>query len=141
MESSMPCSSEWSLFTFQRVGPEAGISLPPPARSSRLSRMRTGSFFSGVMRAYSSLAWPGATVAGTNSILSISPVSIAAMRTLRANGEAREEVSFILKFLERFSPVMPGLVPGIHVLAVGKKDVDGRVKLGHDEDGEIAAPA
>jgi hypothetical protein len=28
------------------------------------------------------------------------------------------------------SIVMPGLVPGIHVLA--KKDVDGRVKPGHD---------
>ena len=31
---------------------------------------------------------------------------------------------------------MPGLVPGIHVLlAMGTKDVDGRVKPGHD--GEI----
>jgi hypothetical protein len=29
---------------------------------------------------------------------------------------------------------MPGLVPGIHVLAATKKDVDGRVKPGHDED-------
>jgi hypothetical protein len=30
--------------------------------------------------------------------------------------------------------VMPGLVPGIHVLAArGKKDVDGRDKPGHDE--------
>jgi hypothetical protein len=29
---------------------------------------------------------------------------------------------------------MPGLVPGIHVLGhSGKKDVDGRVKPGHDE--------
>jgi hypothetical protein len=28
---------------------------------------------------------------------------------------------------------MPGLVPGIHVLAAAKKDVDGRVKPGHDE--------
>ncbi len=28
--------------------------------------------------------------------------------------------------------VMPGLVPGIHVLAT-KKDVDGRDKPGHDE--------
>jgi hypothetical protein len=29
--------------------------------------------------------------------------------------------------------VMPGLVPGIHVLAsVSKKDVDGRDKPGHD---------
>ena len=28
---------------------------------------------------------------------------------------------------------MPGLVPGIHVLAASvKKDVDGRVKPGHD---------
>ena len=29
--------------------------------------------------------------------------------------------------------VMPGLVPGIHVLATGKKVVDGRDKPGHDE--------
>jgi len=28
---------------------------------------------------------------------------------------------------------MPGLVPGIHVLAESKKDVDGRDKPGHDE--------
>jgi hypothetical protein len=27
---------------------------------------------------------------------------------------------------------MPGLVPGIHVFAVAKKDVDGRIKSGHD---------
>jgi hypothetical protein len=30
--------------------------------------------------------------------------------------------------------VMPGLVPGIHVLRLGRhQDVDGRVKPGHDE--------
>jgi hypothetical protein len=30
---------------------------------------------------------------------------------------------------------MPGLVPGIHVfLSIPKKDVDGRVKPGHDEE-------
>jgi hypothetical protein len=28
---------------------------------------------------------------------------------------------------------MPGLVPGIHVLVTGTKDVDGRDKPGHDE--------
>jgi len=28
---------------------------------------------------------------------------------------------------------MPGLVPGIHVLAANKEGVDGRVKPGHDE--------
>jgi len=27
---------------------------------------------------------------------------------------------------------MPGLVPGIHVLGGSEKDVDGRVKPGHD---------
>jgi hypothetical protein len=53
---------------------------------------------------YSSLGWPGATAAGTNSILSIKPVSIAAMRTLRANGEAGEKVSFI--FLRSFEKEM-----------------------------------
>jgi hypothetical protein len=29
--------------------------------------------------------------------------------------------------------VVPRLVPGIHVLATTKKDVDGRDKPGHDE--------
>jgi hypothetical protein len=29
--------------------------------------------------------------------------------------------------------VMPGLVPGIHVLLTAKKAVDGRDKPGHDE--------
>jgi hypothetical protein len=34
---------------------------------------------------------------------------------------------------------MPGLDPGIHVLAVcSKKDVDGRVKPGHDEESYLA---
>ncbi|MEH2524967.1 hypothetical protein V1288_002876 [Bradyrhizobium sp. AZCC 2176] len=36
------------------------------------------------------------------------------------------------------TPVMPGLVPGIHVffaLNWKKQDVDGRVKPGHDETG------
>src|SRR5438128_2810883 len=55
----------------------------------------TGSFFSGVIFEYSSLACPGATVDGMNSILSISPSSIAAIRTLRAKGEAGEKVSFM----------------------------------------------
>jgi hypothetical protein len=32
-----------------------------------------------------------------------------------------------------FHRVMPGLVPGIHVLAYACKDVDGRDKPGHDE--------
>src|SRR5579883_3129544 len=63
--------------------------------TSPLSRIRTGSFFSGVMREYSSFCWPGATVTGVSSILSISPSSIAAMRTLRAKGEAGEKVSFM----------------------------------------------
>jgi hypothetical protein len=32
------------------------------------------------------------------------------------------------------SPVMPGLVPGIHVfLSFKRQDVDGRNKSGHDE--------
>src|SRR5690242_2440975 len=55
----------------------------------------TGSFFSGVILEYFSLAVPGATVSGTSSILSMSPSSIAAIRTLRAKGEAGEKVSFM----------------------------------------------
>jgi hypothetical protein len=33
---------------------------------------------------------------------------------------------------------MPGLVPGIHVLGAAKKDVDGRVKPGHDGGRELS---
>jgi hypothetical protein len=33
-----------------------------------------------------------------------------------------------------YQPVMPGLVPGIHVFQqCSKQDVDGRVKPGHDD--------
>jgi hypothetical protein len=40
------------------------------------------------------------------------------------------------------SLVMPGLVPGIHVLlSSGFKDVDGRDKPGHDIGGKQNAPA
>src|ERR1700682_292112 len=63
--------------------------------TSPLSRISAGNFFKGVICEYASLGWPGATVVGTNSMLSIRPSSIAAMRTLRANGEAGEKVSFI----------------------------------------------
>src|SRR6266699_3040958 len=63
--------------------------------TSPLSRISAGSFFSGYRFEYSSFGWPGTTVVGTNSILSIRPSSIAAIRTLRANGEAGEKVSFI----------------------------------------------
>jgi hypothetical protein len=31
------------------------------------------------------------------------------------------------------STVMPGLVPGIHVLGAKKEDVDGRDEPGHDD--------
>ena len=37
-------------------------------------------------------------------------------------------------FGDSLNVVMPGLVPGIHVFgAASAKDVDGRVKPGHDE--------
>jgi hypothetical protein len=32
---------------------------------------------------------------------------------------------------------MPGLVPGIHVFAAAREDVDGRDKSGHDESNEF----
>jgi hypothetical protein len=39
-----------------------------------------------------------------------------------------------MSFSCRHFSVMPGLVPGIHVLGAGvKEDVDGRDKPGHDE--------
>jgi hypothetical protein len=42
--------------------------------------------------------------------------------------KARSETLFLKRFL-----VMPGLVPGIHDFAQGKKNVDGRDKPGHDD--------
>ncbi len=63
--------------------------------TSPLSVISAGSLFTGLMREYSSLGWAGARVVGINSILSIRPSSIAAMRTFRANGEPGENVSFI----------------------------------------------
>jgi hypothetical protein len=55
--------------------------------TSPLSVISTGSFFSGVIAEYSSLACPGATRAGQLDLVD-QPSSIAAMRTLRAKGEA-----------------------------------------------------
>src|SRR6266478_2739466 len=103
--------------------------------TSPLSRISAGSFFSGYRFEYSSLGWPGTTVVGTNSILSIRPSSIAAMRTLRANGEAGEKVSFIFAFPERFfSSSWPGLTrPSTSSLPRGCQGVDARDKPGHDE--------
>jgi hypothetical protein len=34
---------------------------------------------------------------------------------------------------------MPGLVPGIHILALQQERRDGRDKPGHDEDNDISA--
>jgi hypothetical protein len=53
---------------------------------------------------------------------------------------ADEKIRFFSSLLVHFaaglhhdlSAVMPGLVPGIHVLLGKKKDVDGRDKPGHD---------
>jgi hypothetical protein len=35
--------------------------------------------------------------------------------------------------MQKLENVMPGLVPGIHVLRRAKEVVDGRVKPGHDD--------
>jgi len=35
--------------------------------------------------------------------------------------------------ITNLASVMPGLVPGIHVLGHRRKDVDGRDKPGHDD--------
>ena len=96
----------------------------------------TGSFFSGVICEYSSLTVPGATVAGTNSILSISPSSIAAMRTLRAKGEAGEKVSFMEASLRRCLFVIPscaGIDPAIHDFLVARKTWMPGTSSGHDD--------
>jgi hypothetical protein len=77
-----------------------------------LSRIKAGSFFTGLICEYSSLGWPGTTVAGTNSILSIRPSSIAAMRTLRANGEAWEKVSFMVMSLKNIQARMHSSLRG-----------------------------
>jgi hypothetical protein len=39
--------------------------------------------------------------------------------------------------IRKSETVMPGLVPGIHVLGRAVKDVDGRDKPGHDDVGEL----
>jgi hypothetical protein len=39
---------------------------------------------------------------------------------------------FVRDFRILFDLVMPGLVPGIHVVFLGAQDVDGRDKPGHD---------
>src|SRR6202051_3226398 len=109
--------------------------------TSPLSRISAGSFFTGLIFEYSSLGWPGTTVAGTNSILSIRPSSIAAMRTLRANGEAGENVSFISNPQKRKLPVavmagqkrearLRARCPGHPLLSCCS---DARHKAGHDE--------
>src|ERR1700722_11073201 len=64
------------------------------------SVISAGSFFCGLILEYSSFGVPGATDAEKNSILSIRPSSIAAIRTLRAKGEAGVKASFISGILE-----------------------------------------
>jgi hypothetical protein len=39
----------------------------------------------------------------------------------------------MMKAPNKYTIVMPGLVPGIHVFSAARQDVDGRVKPGHDE--------
>src|SRR5439155_26391596 len=106
--------------------------------TSPLSVISAGSFFTGLMREYSSLGWPGTTVVGTNSILSIRPSSIAAMRTLRANSEVWENVSFMQCPLKKarlsYFGSWPGLSrPSTSFLLRRREDVDARDKPAHDE--------
>ena len=46
-------------------------------------------------------------------------------------GSRKLGVSYLVCRLYKL--VMPGLVPGIHVLVSARKDVDGRDKPGHDD--------
>jgi hypothetical protein len=46
----------------------------------------------------------------------------------------RYKIFFIKIRTNAANIVMPGPVPGIHVLGRSKKDVDGRVNPGHDEE-------
>ena len=55
-------------------------------------------------------------------------------------GQAHSRVTRVLSHRIRPSIVMPGLVPGIHVLA-SRKNVDDRDKPGHDENQSIEARA
>src|SRR5215469_5504291 len=100
--------------------------------TSPLSRISTGSFFTGLSFEYSSFGVPGATVTGVNSILSIRPSSIAAMRTFRANGEAGEKVSFISsasRFLARRGRVSTAASRRDDLLALLAETLDAE---GHD---------
>jgi hypothetical protein len=45
----------------------------------------------------------------------------------------RYETAQLVQIHRRSLLVMPGLVPGIHVLATPKQGVDGRDRPGHDE--------
>src|ERR1700750_2135573 len=94
--------------------------------TSPLSRISAGSFFNGYRLEYSSWGVPGTTVVGTNSILSIRPSSIAAMRTLRANGEAGEKVSFIGMFLKRYA--LAGNYPSLRANGSRECAPDGRLR-------------
>ena len=66
--------------------------------TSPLSRISAGSFFSGVIFEYSSLAWPGATVAGMNSILSIRPSLDRGDAHLAGEGRGGGEGEFHVEF-------------------------------------------
>src|SRR3982074_219360 len=105
--------------------------------TSPFSRISPGSFFTGLIFEYSSFGWPGTTVAGGNSILSIRPGSIAAMRPFRAKGGAGGGVSvllyfFFLDFLLFAGGRAPPAHPRLTCLA-DCLDVDARHEAGHDE--------
>ena len=50
-----------------------------------------------------------------------------------ASKASRMKTRAFSDYAESVLPVMPGLVPGIHVFRAAGKDVDGRDKPGHDE--------
>src|SRR5258707_11438987 len=108
----MPSPSACWRSAFHRAAPDAGNSLPPPARLSRYSQItgesnstcpssvvRLGTFIKGFSGASDSFACTGLTAVGTSSMRSARPCSCATTMTLRTKGEAAAWRSFIVCFL------------------------------------------
>src|SRR5258707_13083767 len=108
----MPSPSACWRSAFHRAAPDAGNSLPPPARLSRYSQItgesnstcpssvvRLGTFIKGFSGASDSFACTGLTVVGTSSTRSARPCSCATTMTLRTKGEAVAWRGFLLCFL------------------------------------------
>ena len=107
----------------------------------RTNRARIGNSFSLLLRSPQHLAWNPS--GGTRSSLGASHKRRFLVEFLKAadNPESNQKWVRVNRIHGLHTPlVMPGLVPGIHVLApASKKGVDRRVKPGHDEETDHTA--